>query len=125
VGKHVLQTICKLEGIHVTKSELNMRVDNELGQSKNFSTKMEGVSESGSLSLFGRQSLDRLQVHVVIQVKVIEVLSVDQEIEHVVTLSTDLKTSFDPVEIGLLEEFGVLQRSEQVSLDHCLGSFVM
>lgn len=108
VGKHVLQTICKLEGIHITKSELNVGVDNELGQSQNFSTKMEGVSESGSLSLFGRERLDGLQVHVVIQVKVVEILSVNQEIEHVVTLSADLETSFDPVEIGLLEEFGVL-----------------
>jgi hypothetical protein len=83
-------------------------VDNELGQSQDLSTKMEGVSESRSLSLLGRESLDGLQVHVVIQVKVVQVLSVDKEIEHVVTLSTDLKTGFDPVEIGLLEELGVL-----------------
>jgi hypothetical protein len=83
-------------------------VDNELCQSQDFSTEMEGVSESGSLSLLGREGLDRLQVHVVIQVKVVQVLSVDQEVEHVVTLSTDLKTGFDPVEIGLLEELGVL-----------------
>ena len=102
-----------------------MGVDDELGQSQDFSTKVEGVSESGSLSLFGRESLDRLQVHVVIQMKVVQVLSVDQEVEHVVTLSTDLKTCFDPVEIGLLEELGVLQTSEQVSLDHCLGSLVV
>jgi hypothetical protein len=83
-------------------------VDNELGQSQDFSTQVEGVSESGSLSLLGSESLDRLQVHVVIQMKVVQVLSVDKEIEHIVTLSTDLKTSFDPVEIGLLEELGVL-----------------
>jgi hypothetical protein len=83
-------------------------VDNELGQSQDFSTEMESISESGSLSLLGREGLDRLQVHVVIQVKVVQVLSVDKEIEHVVTLSTDLKTGFDPVEIGLLEELGVL-----------------
>lgn len=57
--------------------------------------------------------------------KVVQVLSVDKEVKHVITLSTDLKTSFDPVEIGLLEELGVFQTSEQVSLDHCLGSFVM
>ena len=102
-----------------------MGVDNELGQSQDFSTEMESVSESGSLSLLGRKSLDRLQVHVVIQMEVVQVLSVDKEIEHVVTLSTDLKTCFDPVEIGLLEEFGVLQTSEQVSLDHRLGTLVV
>ena len=46
VGKHVLQTIRKLECINVTKSELDMSVDHKLGQSENLSTKMEGVSES-------------------------------------------------------------------------------
>jgi hypothetical protein len=58
-------------------------------------------------------------------VKVVEILSVNEEIEHIVTLSTDLETGFDPVEIGLLEELRVFQRSEQVSLDHCLGSLVV
>ena len=85
-----------------------MGVDNELGQSQDLSTQVEGVSESRSLSLLGRKSLDGFQVHVVIQMKVVQVLSVNKEIEHVVTLSTDLETGFDPVEIGLLEEFGVL-----------------
>jgi hypothetical protein len=85
-----------------------VRVDDELGQSQDFSTEMESVSESGSLSLLGREGLDRFQVHVVIQMKVVQVLSVNKEVEHVVTLSTDLETGFDPVEIGLLEEFGVL-----------------
>jgi hypothetical protein len=73
---------------------------------------MESVSESRSLSLLGREGLDRLQVHVVIQMKIVQVLSMDEEVKHVVTLSTYLKTSFDPVEISLLEEFGVLQTSE-------------
>jgi hypothetical protein len=90
VGKHVLQSIGELESVYITKSELNMRVDNELGQSKNLSTEMEGVSETGSLSLFGRERLDGLQVHVVIEMKVVEILSVDQEVKHVVSLSTDL-----------------------------------
>ena len=125
VGEEILQSVRKLESVDVTKSELDVRVDDELGQSQDFSAEMEGVSESRSLSLLGRECLDGLQVHVVIQMKVVQVLSVDQEVEHVVTLSTDLKTCFDPVEIGLLEELGVLQTSEQVSLDHCLGSLVV
>ena len=112
VSEEILQPVRKLESVDVTKSELDVGVDDELGQSQDFSTKVEGVSESGSLSLFGRESLDRLQVHVVIQMKVVQVLSVDQEVEHVVTLSTNLKTGFDPIEIGLLEELGVLQTSE-------------
>jgi len=108
VGEEVLQSVRKLESVDVTKSELDVGVDNELGQSQDLSTQVEGVSESRSLSLLGRKSLDGFQVHVVIQMKVVQVLSVNKEIEHVVTLSTDLETGFDPVEIGLLEEFGVL-----------------
>jgi hypothetical protein len=70
MGEEVLQSVRKLESVDVTKSELDVGIDNELGQSQDFSTEMEGVSESRSLSLLGRESLDGLQIHVVIQMKV-------------------------------------------------------
>lgn len=57
--------------------------------------------------------------------EIVEVLSVDEEVEHVVTLSTDLQTCFDPVERGTLEELGVLQALEEVPFGHCLGFLVM
>ena len=77
VGEQVLQSIRKLESIDVSKSELDVRVDDELGQPQDFSTQVEGVSKSGSLSLLGRERLDRLQVHVVIQMEVVQILSVN------------------------------------------------
>jgi hypothetical protein len=44
-------------------------------------------------------------------VEVIEVLAMDEEVEHVVSLAADLKTGFDPVDRGRLEEFGRLDCS--------------
>lgn len=40
----------------------------------------------------------------------------DQEIQHVVALTTNLQTSFDPIECRCLEELRRFERSEQVSL---------
>ena len=47
---------------------------------------MEGVAETGLLTLFGGERLDRLQVKVEIQMQVVEILAVNQEIQHVVAL---------------------------------------
>jgi hypothetical protein len=46
VGKHVLQSIGQLECVDVSESELDVRVDNELGETQDFSTQVESVSES-------------------------------------------------------------------------------
>lgn len=48
-------------------------------------------------------------------------LSVNEQIEHVVSLSTDLQTGFDPIEGGDLEELGSLEGTEKVLLGHGLG----
>jgi hypothetical protein len=109
VRKHILQPVRQLERIDVTQSELHVRIDDELGKSQDFSTQVEGISKSRLLPLLGRKGLDRFQVHVVIEMQVVQVLSVNEEVEHVVSLSTDLKTGFDPVESGGLEEFGVFE----------------
>ena len=85
-----------------------MRIDDKFRKTEDFSTQVEGVSESRLLSFLGGESLDGLQVHVVIEMEVVQVLSVNQEVEHVVTLSADLKTSFDPINRGSLEELGSL-----------------
>ena len=68
VRKDVLDSIGELEGIDVAQTELDMSIDDELGETEDFTTKMERVSETRLLTLLCRQSLDRLQVHVVIQV---------------------------------------------------------
>lgn len=52
---------------------------------------MEGIAETRLLALLGRQSLDWLQVEVVVQMQVIQVLAMDEQIQHVVPLSTNLQ----------------------------------
>ena len=47
---------------------------------------MESVSEPRFLTLFGGERLDWLQIEVEIQMQVIQILSMNQEIQHVVTL---------------------------------------
>ena len=47
---------------------------------------MEGISEARLLSLFGGESLDWLQIEVEIQMQVVQVLTVNQQVQHVVTL---------------------------------------
>jgi len=108
VSESELKTIGELESVDVSESILNVRVDDEFRESKDFSTQVESVSESRLLSFFRRESLDGFQVHVVIEMEVVQVLSVNEEVEHVVTLSADLKTSFDPINRSRLEELGRL-----------------
>jgi hypothetical protein len=55
------------------------------------------------------------QVEVVIQMKIVEVLTMDQQIEHVVALAQHLQTRLDPVQRCCLEEFGRLERPEQIA----------
>ncbi len=74
-----------------------MRVNDQLCQSQDFPTQMESVSETRLLSLFRGKGLHRFQVEVVIQMKIVEILSVDQQVEHVVTLSAYLKAGLHPV----------------------------
>ena len=52
--------------------------ENNLPQ--DFSAKMEGITESRLLSLFGCQCLDRLQIKVVIQMKIVEIFPVNQQV---------------------------------------------
>jgi hypothetical protein len=113
VSKGVLQTVSKLESVDVSKAVLDVRVDDELGETEDLSTQMERVSEAGLLALLGRKGLDRLQVEIVIQMKVVEILAVNQEVEHVVTLPADLQAGLDPVQIRDLEELCVLELAEQ------------
>jgi len=55
MGEGVLDGIGELEGVDVPEAILNVGVNNELGQTKNFSTQVEGVPEARFLSLLCRQ----------------------------------------------------------------------
>lgn len=118
MGEHVLQTVCKLESIDVAQSKLDVGVHDKLGESKDLSTQVEGVSESRLLPLLRGKGFDRFQIHVVIEMEVVKVLSVDKEVQHVVTLSAYLQTRLNPVERCLLEELGALETAEKISFRH-------
>lgn len=79
---------------------------------------MEGVTESRLLALLGGQRLDGLQIEVVVQMQVVEILAMNQQVEHVVALSAHLQRRLHPVERGRLEELGRLERAEQISANH-------
>lgn len=58
--KDVLQSIGQLEGVNVAKSELDVCVDDKLGETQNFTAQVECVSKTRLLALLRRQRLDRL-----------------------------------------------------------------
>ena len=55
-----------------------MGIYNQLCESQNLPTKMESISKSGLLSFLCGKSFDWFQIEIVIQMKVVQVLSVDQ-----------------------------------------------
>ena len=86
---------------------------------------MEGVSETRLFALLGREGLDGLECKVVVEVEVVEVLAMDQEVEHVVALSTHLQAGLDPVELRRLKVLGGLERAEEVLFRERLGRAVV
>lgn len=92
-----------------------MRIYDQLCESKDLPTKMESISKSRLLSLLCGKSFDWFQIEVVIQMKIVKVLSVNQQVQHVVALATNLKPHFHPVKSSCLKELGSLERSEQIS----------
>lgn len=62
----------------------------------------------------GGERLDRLQVEVVVQVQIVEVLPVNEKVEHVVALAANLQPYLHPVQLGGLKEFGSFERTEQI-----------
>lgn len=91
MGEGVLQAICQLESIYIAQPELDIGVHHQLGQPQNLSAQMECIAKPGLLPLLGGQGLHWLQVEVVVQMQVVEVLAMNQQIEHVVALPTDLQ----------------------------------
>ncbi len=89
--KGVLQAICKLESIHIAQAELDVGIHDQLGEPQDLTAQVEGIAEARLLPLLCRQRLDGLQVEVVVQMQVVQVLAVDQQVEHVVPLPADLQ----------------------------------
>eukprot|EP00951_Prasinocladus_malaysianus_P049174 scaffold666802_cov55-Prasinocladus_malaysianus.AAC.1 len=74
---------------------------------------VECIAKAALLALLGGQRLDGLEVEVVVQVQVVEVLAVDEQVEHVVALAAHLQARLHPVQLGRLEELGGPQAAEK------------
>ena len=46
MSEDILKGIRKWEGIHISESELDMRIDDELGQTQNFTAQVEGIPKT-------------------------------------------------------------------------------
>ena len=77
---------------------------------------MEGIAEPRLLPLLGGEGLHWLQVEVVVEMEVVEILAMDEEVEHVVSLATHLQPRLNPVQLCGLEKFGCLERPEEISV---------
>ena len=64
VVESILQTIRVLIGIDISKSELHMSINNELGETQYLSRQVECIAKSRLLSFLGGQSFGRLQVEI-------------------------------------------------------------
>ena len=95
-------------GGFVETAEMRVKLTNQLGEAEDLASEMERVTEARLLTLLRGESLDRLEVKVIVEVKVVEVLAVDEQVEHVVALPADLQPDLDPVQLGRLEELGCL-----------------
>jgi len=74
VREDVLQRICELEGIDITKAELNMSIDNEFRKTQYLATQVEGVAEARLFALLCSERLHWFQVHVIVKMQVVQVL---------------------------------------------------
>lgn len=111
-------SILYLEAVNISKSVLDMGINNQFSKPQDFTAKMESITKPRLLTFLGSQSLDGLQVKVVIKMKVIKVLTMNQEIQHVVTLTAHLETCFYPVQCCGLEKLGGFEGTEQVPINN-------
>ena len=60
--KDVLQRICKLESIDISKTELHMSIDDELGEPRNLAAQVKCVSETRLLTFLCSQGPKALRL---------------------------------------------------------------
>mmetsp|Transcript_44752 Transcript_44752/g.136556 ORF Transcript_44752/g.136556 Transcript_44752/m.136556 type:complete len:261 (+) Transcript_44752:1220-2002(+) len=116
VIERVLEAVGQLIRVEVAQSILDVTVHHQFGQSQYLSREMEGIPKSRLLPLLGRQRLGRLEVEIVIQMEIIELLPIDEQVEHVVPLTAHLQSGLDPIQFGALKEFGRFETLEQILL---------
>ena len=75
---------------------------------------MERITKTGLFTFLGCERLGRLEIEIIIQMKVIKLLAVYEKVEHIVPLPANLEADFDPIQLGALEELGCLEAGEEV-----------
>jgi hypothetical protein len=85
----------------------------ELSQPENLTTKVESITKAGLFSFLGGKRLYWLKIEIVIEMQIVEVLSMNEKVEHVVALPYDLKAGFNPVKFCELEEFSLSESFEE------------
>lgn len=90
VREDILQSVGELEGVGVAQAVLHVGVDDELREAQDLAAQVERVAEAALLALLRRQRFDGLEVEVVVEVQVVQVLAMDEQVEHVVALAADL-----------------------------------
>jgi len=71
--------------------------------------KLSTISETRFLPFLGCQCLNRFQVEIVVKMQVVQILTMNQQIQHVITLTAHLQPCFNPVQCGCLKELGGLE----------------
>jgi hypothetical protein len=116
MGENILQAISQLKGINITKSELDICINYKFCQPEDLTAEMESISKTRLLSFLGCQSFHRLEVEVIIKVQVVQILPVNQQVQHIIPLPADLQTHFNPIQFGALKKLCSCKRSKQMLL---------
>lgn len=61
MSERELKSVGELERVDVAEAVLDVRVDDELGETEDLATEVEGVSEARLFALLGRERLDGLE----------------------------------------------------------------
>lgn len=82
---------------------------------------MKGVSKARLLSFLGSESLDRFEIKVVVKMQIVKILAMNQQVQHIVSLTADLQPALHPIELRRLKEFGLFEGLEERLLVHGFG----
>jgi hypothetical protein len=97
MGEYVLKSVSELKGVYIPQPELHMGVHDQFCQSQDFPTEVKRISETGFLPFLGGQSLHGFKIEIIVQMKIVQVLTMDEQIHHVEALSTNLESAFHPI----------------------------
>lgn len=86
----LMQVRSLIRAFYYEETNLDIGVHNQLGETQYLTAQVESIAEARLLALLGGERLDRLQVKVVVQMEVVQVLAMDQQIQHVVALPAHL-----------------------------------